>query len=298
MNFKAITFLCVIAVIALSIINLKYFEKRSGDVVKNSPETLPIITYAPKTIYPGDPIMVTITASSTVREISFDSKKVSTFKYENKTRAFIAIPFEEKELSHSIGVKLENGMSLSKFVTLKEREKIERPLGIPEKLGGNTKEAGKTLVNNLALENKSINSIVSSPNILWKKPFVSPLKDLKITDEYGYNRDTVGFVIVHKGTDYRAALGTEVKAMNDGVVKIAKLYTVYGNTVIIDHGLGLNTLYMHLSELKVKEGDRVSIGQIIGLSGQTGYAESPHLHVSIKINGISIDPAKFLAFFM
>jgi murein DD-endopeptidase MepM/ murein hydrolase activator NlpD len=300
MNFKAITFLIVVAIIAMSIINLKYFENQPALGKKGDAKVvddLPIISYLPKVVLPGYPVMVTITASSTVNEINFDSKKVSTFKYENKTRAFIAIPFEEKESIHNIGLKLSNGMVLNKVVSVKKREKVERPLGIPEKLGGNTKQAANNLINTLASENKSISGITSSPIPLWSKTFVSPLKDLKVTDEYGYNRDTVGRTIVHKGTDFHAELDTEVHAMNDGVVKIANLFTVYGNAVIIDHGLGLQTLYMHLSKLNVKVADKVVAGQVIGLSGQTGYVEAPHLHVSIKINGVSIDPVKFLEFF-
>jgi murein DD-endopeptidase MepM/ murein hydrolase activator NlpD len=61
--------------------------------------------------------------------------------------------------------------------------------------------------------------------------------------------------------------------------------------------LGINTLYLHLSEFKVSEGDKVKRGQLIGLSGDTGYAVGAHLHLSIKINGISIDPEKFMDFF-
>ena len=170
-------------------------------------------------------------------------------------------------------------------------------MGIPESLGGNTKAAGKDLVNNLASENFIISNLQSASSTLWSKAFVAPLKTLVVTDPYGYNRNTVGYSILHKGTDFRAATGTEVFAMNAGVVKVSRLFTVYGNTIIIDHGNGIMTLYMHLSKLNVREGDRVKTGQLIGLSGKTGYAEAAHLHVSIKVGGISIDPVKFLKFF-
>src|SRR2546427_208093 len=78
-----------------------------------------------------------------------------------------------------------------------------------------------------------------------------------------------------------------------GVVKIAQRYTSYGNMILVDHGLGLATLYLHLSKMNVAVGDVVERGQIIGLSGDTGYVAGPHLHVSVKIGGISIDPLKF-----
>ena len=259
--------------------------------------TEPTISILPVVIYPGDPIMVIVNASSTVDTITFDNKAISTFMYKNNPTAFIAIPFEEKVLKHTLLIKLSNGMILSKPILLVERKKIKKPLGIPEKLGGNTSQAGKALVDNLAKENKIINNIKTATTTLWSKVFVLPLTSLTITDSYGYNRDTAGYVIVHKGTDLRASTGTSVKSMNDGIVRLARTFTVYGNTIIIDHGLGVQTIYMHLSKIEVKEGDSVQAGQVIGLSGMTGYAEAPHLHVSIKINGISIDPMKFLGFF-
>jgi murein DD-endopeptidase MepM/ murein hydrolase activator NlpD len=85
--------------------------------------------------------------------------------------------------------------------------------------------------------------------------------------------------------------------MNRGVVRLSKKLNTYGNTVVVDHGLGLMTMYMHLSKREVVEGQLVLRGQEIGKSGQTGYAEMPHLHVSIRIAGISIDPMKFMDFF-
>jgi murein DD-endopeptidase MepM/ murein hydrolase activator NlpD len=132
---------------------------------------------------------------------------------------------------------------------------------------------------------------------LWSRAFQYPLKTVFITDDYGYSRNTVNQTITHKGTDFRAVVGTDALAMNDGTIRIARTFTVYGNTVVIDHGIGVQSLYMHLSKLNVKEGERVKRGQIIGQSGDTGYVEAPHLHISIKINGISIDPVTFLKFF-
>lgn len=272
-------------------------------VATSSPEVIaeevvePSVTVLPEVIYPGDPIFVTIDKGVATKAL-FDAKEVPIFTYKGKSRILLAIPFEEKNMEHNLNISLDDGNVLYKKISLTPREKIERPLGIPEKLGGNTPAAGKALVDNLALENASINNIKTEGRVLWSEGFGNPLKEMFVTDDYGYNRDTVGYTIVHKGTDYRASVGTDVYAMNDGIVRISRSYTVYGNSVIIDHGFGLSTLYMHLSELKVKEGDIVKKGQLIGLSGKTGYAEAAHLHVSIKVNGVSIDPARFLSFFM
>ncbi len=287
----------LIAIIILISLSMPNKVIPNTKVVIENNVVAPVVNIKPKNVYPGDPVMVTISASSTISSVMYDTKQIQTLTYKGKKVAFIAIPFEETKMEHSIKVTLNNGMVINEPLTLTPREKIEKPLGIPEKLGGNTKEAGKTLVDNLTKENASINNIKTATTSLWTDAFGKPLESIFVTDDYGYNRDTVGFLIAHKGTDFRASIGTPVMAMNDGIIRVSRLYTVYGNTVIIDHGLGLSTLYMHLSELKVKEGDTVKTGDIIGLSGRTGYADAAHLHLSIKIGGISIDPAKFMSFF-
>lgn len=257
----------------------------------------PIVTVYPQVIYPGDPIFIIINASSTPYKISFDNKIIPSFYYNNAQNAVIPTDFYEKKNNHKVIVDLSNGMRLEKDIVLTDREKIVKPLGIPEKLGGNTPQAGKALVNNLANENYVLNNIKSTNRIIWKQPFAKPLQNLFITDAYGYNRKTAGYTIVHKGTDFRAEIGTPVYAMNDGIVKIAKSFSIYGNVIAIDHGQGLVTLYMHLSKINVKQGESVKLGDTIGESGDTGYVSAPHLHISIKINGISIDPATFMKFF-
>lgn len=86
-------------------------------------------------------------------------------------------------------------------------------------------------------------------------------------------------------------------AMNRGIVRVAKTFRNYGEVVVVDHGLGLMSFYLHLSKMKVNEGELVKRGQTIGLSGQTGYTLSPHLHLSLRINNNSIDPVKFMELF-
>jgi len=82
--------------------------------------------------------------------------------------------------------------------------------------------------------------------------------------------------------------------MNDGTVLLARPLYFEGNFVVIDHGQGLLTLYLHLSEFKVKEGDPVKRGQVVGLSGGTGRATGPHLHVAVRWQGTYLDPASLI----
>lgn len=98
----------------------------------------------------------------------------------------------------------------------------------------------------------------------------------------------------HYGLDYRVPTGTPVDAMNKGTVLLARPLYFEGNCVVIDHGQGLLTLYLHLSEIEVKEGESVARGQQIGLSGGTGRATGPHLHVAVRWQGTYLDPARLM----
>jgi murein DD-endopeptidase MepM/ murein hydrolase activator NlpD len=98
----------------------------------------------------------------------------------------------------------------------------------------------------------------------------------------------------HEGLDFRVTTGTPVAATNKGTVLLARPLYFEGNCVMIDHGQGLITLYLHLSEFKVKEGDAVEKGQIVGLSGGTGRATAPHLHFAVRWRGEYLDPRTLL----
>jgi murein DD-endopeptidase MepM/ murein hydrolase activator NlpD len=128
----------------------------------------------------------------------------------------------------------------------------------------------------------------------WNGNFTAPV-DASTSDVYGSQRIFNGVAQrPHWGLDYRARTGTPVTAMNEGTVLLARFLYYEGNFVVIDHGQDLLTLYLHLSECKVKEGDKVQRGQLIGLSGGTGRATGPHLDIRVRWQGIYLDPARLL----
>ena len=98
---------------------------------------------------------------------------------------------------------------------------------------------------------------------------------------------------VHFGYDLASTKQSPVPAANKGVVAFAGPLTIYGNTVVVDHGLGLQTLYAHLSSIGVKVGDAVEKGQEIGRSGATGLAIGDHLHYEVLVHGISVTPLEW-----
>ena len=133
-----------------------------------------------------------------------------------------------------------------------------------------------------------------TPERLWDGNFSAPA-DASTSDVYGSQRIFNGKAQrEHQGLDYRVPTGTPVAAMNSGKVLLARFLYYEGNCVFLDHGQGLITVYFHLSEIKVKEGDDVKRGEIIGLSGGTGRATGPHLHVGVRWQGIYLDPARLL----
>ncbi|QHS53669.1 M23 family metallopeptidase [Edaphobacter sp. 12200R-103] len=123
-----------------------------------------------------------------------------------------------------------------------------------------------------------------------------PLNRAPRTDSFGTRRVFNGSLAsIHRGLDYRARQGTPVHAVNSGRVVLARPLYFEGNCIVIDHGLGLTTIYMHLSKFRVKEGQHVTRGQLIALSGATGRANGPHLHLSVRWQGEYLDPAKLIA---
>src|SRR3954469_12109469 len=129
---------------------------------------------------------------------------------------------------------------------------------------------------------------------LWAGQFVAPVSD-PVSDIFGTARvfnDQVQSR--HQGLDFAAPPGTEIHAINSGIVILARPMFFEGNCVVIDHGQGLLSLYLHLSALKVTEGDQVHTGDTVALSGGTGRATGPHLHLAIRWQGIYLSPAILL----
>lgn len=130
---------------------------------------------------------------------------------------------------------------------------------------------------------------------LWRGSFQTPLT-APATDNFGtrsvFNGQPRG---PHAGVDFRSRAGTSVVAPGAGSVVVVEPLFFTGNTVVIDHGLGLYSLLAHLSRFAVETGDRVRRGQIVGLVGATGRVTGPHLHWAVRVNGARVDPLSLIA---
>jgi hypothetical protein len=126
----------------------------------------------------------------------------------------------------------------------------------------------------------------------YRKPVIG---EVEFTSGFGIRSDPfLGRPAMHTGLDFRAATGDPVRATANGKVVSSGWAGGYGRMVEIDHGNGLSTRYGHLSEISVKVGDPIKIGQVIGAVGSTGRSTGPHLHYETRIDGEAVDPQKFL----
>jgi len=135
------------------------------------------------------------------------------------------------------------------------------------------------------------------PNIsekMWHGKFIRPV-DQEVSTEFGllriFNKHKKSR---HKGVDFKGKLGLPVKSMNAGKVVLTDNEFFGGNTVMIDHGDGLFSIYMHLQKILVSAGTVVEKGEIVGLMGETGRATGPHLHLSLKYRGKTINPLSLI----
>jgi murein DD-endopeptidase MepM/ murein hydrolase activator NlpD len=132
---------------------------------------------------------------------------------------------------------------------------------------------------------------------LWTEPFL-PLRNAQVMSAFADQRTYVyeGKDVdtqTHLGFDLAVVAHTPVPAANRGVVLLARYFGIYGNTVVVDHGLGLATLYSHLSSIEVAEGQPVESGAIVGRTGATGLAGGDHLHFTTLVRGLPVNPVEW-----
>ena len=148
-----------------------------------------------------------------------------------------------------------------------------------------------------AQESREINAVYSTltPEVYWVQPFQVPIPGTTGGRNFGHRRIFNGEPRApHSGADLTAATGTDILAVNSGRVVLAKNLFFSGNAVFIDHGLGVYSTYLHLSEMLVEPGSMVEQGQVIGLAGATGRVTGPHLHWGVRVLSARVDPFSLL----
>ncbi len=129
----------------------------------------------------------------------------------------------------------------------------------------------------------------------WKEPFAPPVPGC-VTSPFGsmrlHNGKPTGDF--HAGVDQRGAAGTPIHPITDGVVKLVEKYNLRGGTVAIDHGQGVESIYLHMSAFKATEGQHVTPEDVIGYIGSTGRSTGPHVHWTLYVNGDPVNPSQWM----
>src|SRR5664279_975748 len=211
--------------------------------------------------------------------------------------ALAGVPFETKPGAYDLALEavMEDGRNehLTRPVTIHAAEYKTSRLTVSQKYVTPDPETLKRIESEKEIKKAAFAHEVPSPE--WTGNFVAPVPS-EISETFGTSRTFNGkLASVHRGDDFRAPTGTPVHASNAGEVVLARELFYEGNCVVIDHGLGFMTMYMHLSKFDVQEGDKVEKGQTIALSGGTGRVTGPHLHMSVRWSGEYLDPGKLLA---
>ena len=224
-----------------------------------------------------------------------------TFNYDASTKRWFAlagVSFETNPGKYTLELKGETTASKAEtfqrafIVGRAQYPKIKVQLAVEKKFTEPNPEQQAQIAEGVKVKQDYLSRV--TPELKWQGNFAAPV-DASTSDVFGSQRIFNGVAQrPHFGLDFRVHTGTPVAAMNDGTVLLARFLYFEGNCVVIDHGQGLLSLYFHLSEFKVQEGDTVQRGQIIGLSGGTGRATGPHLHVAVRWQGTYLDPARLL----
>jgi hypothetical protein len=261
----------------------------------------PSVVWTPKNLANGSPSLFVIEAlGASAVTGQWQGHKLTFFQGQRSSSwyALAGVDIEVTPGTYPFTAELtdpkSNTTTLHRDITITVAPYKEVPLTVPEKFVQPDAKALKIIAADKTIKDKAFAQ--TAPKPIWSGRFRPPLRVAPTTDSFGTRRVFNGTLAsVHRGLDYRAKLGTAVAAVNSGRVVLARPLYYEGNCVIIDHGLGLMTLYMHLSKFKVREGVTVKRGQVIALSGGTGRVTGPHLHLGLRWQGAYLDPVKLFS---
>jgi murein DD-endopeptidase MepM/ murein hydrolase activator NlpD len=254
---------------------------------------------SPSPLMNGSPFLITLSLPSEALSITGDWQTHHILFFSNSDhRTWFALAGVDVELAPgnyplTVEANLKDGthQTLHQQLTIETAPYLQVPLTVPDKFVEPAPKALRQIAADKIVKDKAF--ATSAPTRQWSASFLPPLPLAPESDSFGNQRLFNGKVAsVHHGLDYHAKLHTPVAAINSGRVVLASPLYFEGGCVVIDHGLGLMSVYMHLSKIEVAVGRRVRRGQIIALSGASGRATGPHLHLGVRWQGTYIDPAK------
>ena len=246
----------------------------------------------------GDVILVKVKSPAVLSSLSgeFDGKMVA-FESKNgrEFSALIGMDLDQKVQEYDLYIFAKGDGELNQrvlsFNVQSRNYKVER-LTLPDKMV----TYDDVTLKRIERESHSLAQIRQNVSMKrwWDGDFIVPVKG-ELTANFGARRILNGVKKKpHSGVDVKAYSGSRIRSSNGGKVVLVDNHYFGGKVVVIDHGHGLSTIYMHLSKILVNHGEELAKGDIIGLVGATGRATGPHLHWAAYLNGAKVDPSALL----
>jgi len=258
------------------------------------------VLYQPQRIVNGSAMLVRVTTPQPVRTLTATWLGHDlTFSFDERQKFWFAIAgasIETKAGTYPLELHAENAagesLEFEKKIPVLLQHYPEVKLTVPGKYTAPSPEEQREIEEGKKIKDEIFKTL--TPDREWQGSFAAPV-EAEISDVFGVARVFNGTTqSTHLGLDFRVPAGTPVAAVNRGTVILARPLFFEGNFIVIDHGQGLMTLYLHLSKFLVKEGETVEKGQQIGISGGTGRATGPHLHLAVRWQGIYLNPETLL----
>jgi murein DD-endopeptidase MepM/ murein hydrolase activator NlpD len=258
------------------------------------------VSVSSRTLQPGSVVLITVRSATPIESLSGQAfgrpLRFWPTSQPVEWRGFVAADLETKPGSYDVeftgaDTRAAGLMGRTKLTVLTKRFETRR-LRVDD--GFVNPPAAES--ERIAREAKRLASLFTqiSPRV-WRGPFQSPVPG-EATSSFGrltvLNGSPRGR---HQGADFRAASGTPVLAPNAGRIVLAEDLYLSGNTIVIDHGLGMFSLLAHLSRIDLKAGGEVVRGDVLGASGATGRVTGPHLHWALRMSEFSVDPLSVIA---
>jgi peptidase M23-like protein len=257
------------------------------------------VSWHPARVHPGDVAWVHLrnVSEAVTVEGALGARALRFFPYAGGQAAVVGLDVESKPGPEPWRLAvLEPGhepRALSGRLTVHKRDFPVQRLTLPPNMVDLDPETERRAVS----ESEHLATLYRTvtPERLWHGPFVRPVAGHEPATGFGARRVINGQPRApHGGADYAAARGTPVVAANGGRVALVAEFFFPGRLVVLDHGLGVYTLYFHLDTVAVTDGDLVDRGQVLGTVGATGRATGPHLHFGALIGGARVDPAALM----
>jgi len=251
------------------------------------------VEISPKKISPGDAFIIRVTGVESGQPVSacFGKAEIHFGNCgEGCYLAIWAVDIQTKPKAYNVKVtagkkkiRLKLHVKKTKFPELRLSLPDEKVVPSPDDL------------ERVEKDNKKLNDIWQNVSEkLWEGKFILPLEN-ETSTVFGVKRImNEKWTSVHRGMDIRGREGEQVRASNSGKVVLSEELFYGGNTLVLDHGMGIFSIYMHLSGFNVKSEDIVSKGDAIGLVGSSGRSTGPHLHFGVKVAGINVNPGSLM----